>query len=429
MQPALGRHTTSVGARMARGQPGVADVAGAPDRPVAQAAEVRPRPGTPLTGNGGLLPRFSQPQVKPVTVVVVVFTVLAIAIGLLLLWELAQIVRWLVIAVFLAVAISPLVGWLNRHGVPRVLAILLVYLLLILLFVGLGALVVPPLVEQVQALVAAITEQARAPGGLDQALEELATRYGVGGYVDALRAQAQELPGQLSVAAGPLLTVTRGIFGSVTALVSILLLTFFLLLDNDRFIEAGLTLFNPAQRPRLRRLLSQSANAIHGYVNGNLAISLIAGVASFVAMTLLGMPYAVALALVVALLDLIPLIGGTLGAAVVVLVALFVNPVTAGILAIFFLIYQQVENNLLQPMVYGHSVSLHPLAIFVAVLAGGQLLGILGALLAIPVAEIIRIIGTDWLAGRALETGGTVYGAYDDVPIEQATADAIGPKS
>ena len=393
------------------------------------ASAERPRPGTPLTGDGGLLPRFSQPQVKPVTVLVIVFTVLAIAIGLLLVWQLAQIVRWLVISIFLAVAISPLVGWLSRRRVPRALAILLVYLVLILVFVGLGALVVPPLVEQVQALVAAVTQRAREPGGLDQAVEELATRYGVGGYVDTLREQAQELPGQLSVAAGPLLSVTRGIFGSVTALISILLLTFFLLLDNDRFIAAGLNLFNPAQRPRLRRLLSQSANAIHGYVNGNLAISLIAGVSAFVAMTVLGMPYAVALALVVALFDLIPLIGGTLGAAVVVLVALFVSPVTAGILAVFFLIYQQVENNLLQPMVYGRSVSLHPLAIFLAVLAGGQLLGILGALLAIPIAEIIRILGADWLAGRAMETGGTAHGAYDDVPIEQATADATGRRA
>ncbi len=414
---------------MARGQPGAADGTGILGGPVTPAAEARPRPGTPLTGGGGLLPRFSQPQVRPVTVVVIVFTVLAIAVGLVLLWQLAQIVRWLVIAVFLAVAISPSVGWLGRRRMPRALAILLVYLVLLLVVAGLGALVVPPLVDQAQALVAVVTERARAPGGLGQAADELATRYGVGGYVDALREQAQELPGQLSVAAGPLLAVTKGIFGSLTALISILLLTFFLLLDNDRFIAAGLDLFNPAQRPRLRRLLGQSAAAIHGYVNGNLAISLIAGVAAFVAMTVLGMPYAVALALVVALFDLIPLIGGTLGAAVVVLVALFVHPVTAGILALFFLLYQQVENNLLQPLVYGRSVSLHPLAIFVAVLAGGQLLGILGALLAIPVAEILRIVGADWLAGRALETGGTAHGAYDDVPIEQATADATGPRA
>jgi predicted PurR-regulated permease PerM len=146
-------------------------------------------------------------------------------------------------------------------------------------------------------------------------------------------------------------------------------------------------------------------------------------------MTLLGMPYAVPLALVVALFDLIPLIGGTFGAAAVVLVALFVDPVTAGILVAFFLIYQQVENNVLQPMVYGRSVSLHPLVIFVAVLAGGQLLGILGALLAIPIAEILRILAAEWLAGRARETGGVPHGQDDPAPIEQVAADAAGPRA
>jgi predicted PurR-regulated permease PerM len=400
----------------------------AQDRPEGSTPSDLPRPGTPLTG-GGVLPRFSGSQVRPVTVAVVVFTALAILAGLLLLWQLGQIVRWLVIAIFLAVAITPLVGWLSRHRLPRGLAILVVYLGLLLLFAGLGALVLPPLVDQVQALVSAVAERARQPGGLDQAVEDLANRFGLGGYVDALRAQIRELPGQLSVAAGPLLSVTRGIFGSLTATVSILLLAFFLLLDSDRFIAALLNLFNPAQRPRLRRLLGQSAKAIHGYVNGNLLISLIAGVSAFVAMTVVGMPYAVALALVVALFDLIPLVGSILGAAIVVLVALTVNPVTALILTVFFLVYQQIENNVLQPMVYGRSVSLHPLVVFVAVLSGGQLLGILGALLAIPVAEIIRILLAEWLASRAAETGGTPHGAFEQTPIDQVTADAAGPRA
>lgn len=386
-----------------------------------------PAPGTPMTGEGGVLPRFTRPQVRPGTVAVVVLTVLAIAAALFLLWQLRQIVQWTTIALFLAVALNPAVGWLQHRGLPRSLAILLVYLVLLLLAVGLGALVLPPLVRQADALIDTLAARAQEPGGLDQAVEELADRYGLGGYVAALREQARELPGQLSVAAGPLLALTQGIIGSVTALISILLLTFLLLLDNDRFIAAGLNLFNPAQRPRLRHLLGQAAGAIHGYVSGNLVISLIAGTAAFVVLTILGMPYAVVLSLVVALFDLIPLVGSTLGAVIVVLVALFVSPLTAGILAAFFLVYQQIENNVLQPLVYGRSVRLHPLAIFLAVLAGGELLGILGALLAIPVAEMLRILGAEWLAGRAHQTGGTAHGVDDEVPIERVTADAAGP--
>jgi predicted PurR-regulated permease PerM len=160
------------------------------------------------------------------------------------------------------------------------------------------------------------------------------------------------------------------VVGSATALLSILLIAFFLLLDGHRFLDAALDLFHPAQRPRLRRLAGQSANAVHGYVNGNLLISLAAGIATFAAMTVLGLPYALPLSLVVALFDLVPLVGGLLGAAICVLVALAIERTKAGILAVFFLVYQQVENNVLQPLVYGRSVSLHPLVIFVAVLSG-----------------------------------------------------------
>jgi predicted PurR-regulated permease PerM len=135
----------------------------------------------------------------------------------------------------------------------------------------------------------------------------------------------------------------------------------------------------------------------------------------------------VALGLVIAVFDLIPLVGSMLGAAIVVLVVLFLDPVKAGVLVVFFLLYQQLENNLLQPLVYGRSVKLHPLAIFLAVLAGGNLLGILGALLAIPVAEILRILAAEWLASRAAEHGGTPHSPEEDVPVDQATADAMEP--
>jgi predicted PurR-regulated permease PerM len=387
-----------------------------------------PPSGTPLTGGGGLLPRMRPSQVAPHTVITIILTTLVVAGVLYLAWESRQILRWLVIALFLAVALDPAVTGLSKRGVPRALAILLVVLAVIVAFSTLGVLVVPPLVDQVQELIEFATIQVRRPGGLDQAIEELAAQYGVSGYLDLLREQAGSLPARLTIATGPLLSVTRGLVGSVTALISILLLTFFLLTGSDRFVDASLMLFHPLQRPRLRRILGLSADAVHGYVNGNLLISLIAGVAAFAALSILRVPYAVALALVIALLDLIPLVGSMLGAAIVVVVVLFIDPVKAVILVVFFLLYQQLENNVLQPLVYGRSVKLHPLVIFLAVLAGGNLLGILGALLAIPVAEILRILAAEWLASRAEETGGIPRTADDGVPIHQAASDAAAPR-
>ncbi len=394
--------------------------------------EERPANVIPFTGGGGLIPRLARPQVTARTVVMVLLTTLVVVGLLFLLYQLRQLVRWTLIAVFLAVALAPAINWLERRGIKRGIGIGLVYLVLLAVIAAIAALVVPPLVDQVQGLAAFATDLTRRPGGLEQWLRDQTGRFGLASYVDTVSAQLSTLPSRLGAAAGPLLTITRGIVSSITATISILLLTFFLLLDSGRFINAGLALFNPAQRPRLRRLLGESAGAIHGYINGNLIISLIAGVGAFLVMTIMnftlpgGMPYAVVLALVVALLDLIPLVGATLGAAIVVVVGLFVGVPQGLILLVYFIVYQQVENNVLQPLVYGRSVQLHPLAIFLAVLAGGELLGILGALLAIPVAEIIRLIGAEFLASRAEETGGIVHGTQSPAPIDQVARDASG---
>lgn len=371
----------------------------------------------------GLLPRMSPSQVRPRTILVIIFTVLAVAVGLFLLWELRQVVRWVVIATFLAVALNPAVDWLQGRHIRRSVAVGLVYVVFVLVVAGLGALIVPPLVAQVQALIAAVVDIFQRPGGLERMVQDLANRYGLGPYLSALREQAKALPSSLNAAAAPLLAVTRGIIGSITALLSILLLTFFLLLDGANFVEAGLRIFPQRQRPILRNVLGQSARAVYGYISGNLAISLIAGVTAFIAMTLLHVPFAIPLALLVALLDLIPLVGATLGAAIVVIVGFFVSPLTGIILIIYFFVYQQVENNVLQPLVYGRSVHLHPLVIFLAVLAGGQLLGILGALLAIPFAEIIRIIVSQWLSWRDEKASEMSPAPQADTPLDEQATD------
>jgi predicted PurR-regulated permease PerM len=150
----------------------------------------------------------------------------------------------------------------------------------------------------------------------------------------------------------------------------------------------------------VRRLLSQSAGAISGYITGNLSISVICGITTFIVLLLLGMPYAAPLALLVAVLDLIPLVGATLGGALLVVVGLFVEPWKAVVLLVYIVVYQQVEGSVLQPLVYSKAVQLNGLVILIALLVGGQLLGIPGALLAIPVAEIIRIVVTELLAYR-----------------------------
>jgi predicted PurR-regulated permease PerM len=194
--------------------------------------------------------------------------------------------------------------------------------------------------------------------------------------------------------------IAISVAGMIAALATILTLTFFLLLGSERYVNAGVGLFPERDQPLVRRLFSHSAGAISGYITGNLAISVICGVTTFVVLLILGMPYAAPLALLVAVLDLIPLVGATLGGALLVVVGLFVEPWKAVVLLVYIVVYQQVEGSVLQPLVYSKAVQLNGLVILIALLVGGQLLGIPGALLAIPVAEIIRIVVTELVAYR-----------------------------
>jgi predicted PurR-regulated permease PerM len=346
----------------------------------------------------------SPSQVSPRTVVVVILTAAAVLGGLYLLYLLREFVSWCVIALFLAVALNPAVNWFQRRGIKRIIAILLSYLGLLSGMVGIAVVVVPLLISQIEALVNFAIAVSQDPEEWLGHLRDFANQVSLGWLLDATVTQLQDVPAQLGQWAESFLLSTGGfLIGAaefVAALITILVVSFFLLLEGERFVNLGLQLFPERQRPRMRRVFRQASGAISGYVTGNLTISLICGVAIYVVLIVLGMPYAVVLALIVAILDLIPQIGALVGGALLVVVGLFVNPLYSLILLVYFVVYKLVEDNILTPVVYSRSVQLHPLAIFLAVLAGGLLYGILGTLLAIPIAEIVRILSVEWLATR-----------------------------
>ena len=346
----------------------------------------------------------SASQVAPRTVVVVILTAAAVLSVLYLLWQLREVVVWCVIALFVAVALNPAVNWLQRRGIKRIIAILLTYFGLLLGVMGIGVLVVPLLFTQIEALVNFGVAVSQNPEQWLGYLRDFANQLSLGWLFDAVVTQLQEVPAQLGQWTESFLLSTGGFLisaaGFVVALITILVVSFFLLLEGERFVNLGLQLFPEPQRPHLQRILRQGAEAVSGYVTGNLTISLICGVAIYVVLLVLGMPYAVVLALIVAVLDLIPQIGAPVGGGLLVVVGLLIDPWKSLILLVYFVIYKVVEDNILTPLVYSRSVQLHPLVIFLAVLAGGLLYGILGALLAIPAAEVIRILGAEWLAAR-----------------------------
>jgi predicted PurR-regulated permease PerM len=216
-----------------------------------------------------------------------------------------------------------------------------------------------------------------------------------------LQSQATKLPTHLADAASGLRDVTVGVFGAIVQLLTILVMTFFLLLDGKRVFAFAVRELRPHRSAQAYRVAEDVYRAVGGYVAGNLAISVIAGVTAYIMMSILGLPFAVPLAVLIAFLDLIPLVGSTIGGVIVAIVAAIVGfPGKLIAWVIFQVVYQQVENNVLQPVVYKRTVAIHPLLVIVSVLIGGSLLGVLGALLAIPIAATIQIVIKEWWAIR-----------------------------
>jgi len=336
---------------------------------------------------------------RPRTIFAILGILLGVAIVLYVLWVARHVLSWLLIALFLALALNPAVELLQRRGLGRGLASGITFVVALAVVAGMAALFIPTLVDQVNSFANKVPDYVHDLTQGRGRLGFLETRYHI---VERIKSALEKNGvGKLAVGAGAALAVTKSVLSAVVATVTIVFLTFFLLLEGPDWLERIYGLVHDDRRPRWRRVGHDIYRTIGGYVTGNLVISLIAGVSSGIVVWLAGVPYAAALGLLVALLDLIPLAGATIAAIVVVLVAIAASGATAAIVVgVFFVVYQQVENHLIQPLVYGRTVQLSPLAVLVAVLVGAELAGVLGALAAIPVAGALQVVFVDWRRSR-----------------------------
>jgi predicted PurR-regulated permease PerM len=337
---------------------------------------------------------------RPRTIFAVIGILLAVGVVLYVLWVARHVLSWLLIALFLALALNPAVEWLQQHGVKRRgLAAGIAFLVAIAVVVGLGFLFVPPLVDQVNAFANKVPDYVHDLTHGRGRLGFLETRYHI---VERVKHAVQGGGvSKFAVGAGAALTVTKSVLTAVVATLTIVFMTFFMVLEGPEWMDRIYGTIPEEEQPRWRQVGHDVYRTVGGYVTGNLLISLIAGVASGLVIWIVGVPYAIALGLLVALLDLIPLAGATIAAILVVLVAIAASGVTqAIIIAVFFLVYQQLENHVIQPLVYGRTVQLSPLAVLVSVLIGAQIAGVLGALAAIPIAGTLQVLLVDYRRHR-----------------------------
>ncbi len=332
------------------------------------------------------------------TVFAVIGMLVASFAVLKVLWISRHVLSWIFIALFLTLALNPAVDRLQRRVKRRGLATGIVYIAALIGVALIGWLFIPTLVDQVNNFAHQVPTY----------LDDLTKGRGRLGFlqekyhlVDKARNALDEGgASKLFGISGTAVAVAKGVVTAVLATLTIVFMTFFMLLEGPNWMNRFYSLLRPASRTRWETVGHDIYRTVGGYVTGNLLISLIAGTLTAIVLAIMGVPYAIALGLIVGILDLIPLAGATIAAILVGAVA-FLHSIPAGIVVVaFFLVYQQVENHVLQPVVYGRTVQLSPLAVLISVLIGAELAGVLGALAAIPVAGAIQVIFLDWLRHR-----------------------------
>ena len=349
------------------------------------------------------------------------FTLAGLSALLYLLVQVRSTLLLLGIAIFLAVALGPAVDFFARGRLPRAAAILIVYVLIFLVFGGVLSLIVPPVVNGAtdlsQDLPSYVTDLRDS-----KTIRDFDNKYDI---TSKLREEAQKLPDRLGDAAGALQGIAVGVANAAFQLLTILTMTFFLLLNGRRMVSFLITRFGRHREERLHDVAERIYKSTSGYVAGALTITSINGILTFIVLTLLGVPFAVPLAVMMAFFGLIPLVGATIGGVLILIVTLFTDfPSATIIYGIFLLVYQQVENNVLQPFIFKKTVNVPPLTVIVAILAGSSVLGVVGALVAIPIAAALQIVLKEYFAGQTTVSGSVIL--PDDLPPPDAPGSGPG---
>jgi predicted PurR-regulated permease PerM len=305
-------------------------------------------------------------------------------------------------SVLVAVGLSPLAGAIERfrlpgsRRLPRWAAILIIYLCLLAVLVGVGLLVFPPLVRQARELWSAL------PGMLQNAQQWLIDR-GLLARELSLSEALESAPATGSDAVGTIIGAVWTFVGGVFGLVTILILAFYFMLDAERFRRSFVRQFRRVEQPRVEEGCRRISTKVSAWLGGQLLLAAIIGGTAALGLFLMGVPYFYVLALIAGIGEMIPIVGPVIAAIPAILVAFTVSPTLALGVAIFFFAQQQFENHVLVPKVMERQVGVSAAAVIVALLIGGTLLGVVGAILAVPSVAIVQVILEELMAEKSVD--------------------------
>lgn len=312
-------------------------------------------------------------------------TVIFIALFILALW-ITYLIRDLLVILFVAVifvsALSPLVNFFVRLKLPKAVGITFTYIIIISILTGLLISVIPPLLEQSNRLIVA------SPPLIAQ-------------FLNMTNIDKSVLSSELTSVSKNLFSITISIFDNLLTIIFLLVITFYLLLEKNN-LETRISLLFKGKEERVRRSIIQIEEKLGAWLRGQLVLSFIVGIMSYIGLTILGIPYALPLAMITGIMEVIPVIGPIISAMPAIFIALTISPVLSIGVAIMYFVIQQFENHLIVPQVMKRAVGLNPLVVILAIAVGSRLLGIAGALLAVPMSVVLQIIATEVIEGKKI---------------------------
>ena len=305
-------------------------------------------------------------------------------------------------AVFLALALNAPVHWIAEH-LPgkrrgsRKLGTAISFLLVVVFLAGFFASIVPPLVRQTSSFIKSVPTLVDDLRSEDSSLGRFVRKYNLEDQTDKLSSQ---LSGKVDNIGGGAVSAFGKIGSSLFASLAVLVMTFMMLIEGPSWLKFASQFVPNKERGRAKRLTASMYRVVKGYVNGQVLLAALAAVMIVVPLLILGVSYPIALMVIVFICGLIPMVGHTIGAVIVSTIALFQSPVAALIILAYYILYQQIENYVIQPRVQANSTDLPPLMVFMSVLVGVSFGGLLGGLVAIPITGCVRILILDYLEAK-----------------------------
>ncbi len=321
-----------------------------------------------------------------------IIRVVLVLLSLWLLYFVRDIIAIIFVSIIVASALSPVVDKICRSKCPRVLAVIFVYLIILGIISAAVYFVVPPLIVQIKQLAELLPDYLKTFGNLLANIRSIGNTAWLNASQETLNSVSNFLGGFLQ----NIFNTTIGFFNGAAALAVIFILTLYLVLDENGVKKFFVSMFPIKQKTRLMTIGNKIGMKLGGWLRGQIILGVIVGVIVYVGLLLMHIPYALTLGIFAGVLEIIPIIGPIISAVPAILIAFTIAPTTALMVTIFYIIVQELENKLLVPKVMQYTVGLNPISIIIIILVGAKLMGILGMLLAVPVASVFYVILEEW---------------------------------